>query len=527
MPRFPQLLDARHMLLLRAALGEGQSAIDAYQTWRASEKPDDFDDTVYRLMPLLIATAQRAAPEDPDILRMRGMVKHIWLRNMLRIRDLAEAKAVLDGAGIDVLLIKGGALFARYEELVGLHAAGDYDLQVRRADASRAIEALTQASFRSLGMRPELFLEPDFDRNIHAVAMTKATDGRALDLHWRPLIRLHQKGLIDELFAHAETAELFGQSVRIPGLADHLFLAAARPEPWQMQEILFRAVEMAHLLRSCGGKLDWPRFEAAVARYGRGWIAAPLLALIRDEVGASVPAGLAERIWRNAMPGKTIEFSIRRSRSEQRSPWENFLLAFIESLRSEFRQGFSWQQLLSHPQFLFRAFADSEIEFPILKTRALRRLWSRYAKSHPPVGGIAFSRGFSIPEQGGRWTDAEFAVIEVAVDVPEHATVAAKLSIVPFLPPGAGPFKFDIFAGVGGPRHVELTSGDPMPFPLELDALAVGEQARKIVIALRMPDLRRPREIGHSVDPRLLGLFVESVVVGDRINSIATNDARR
>jgi len=37
MRRFPQLLDARHMLLMHAALGEGQSAIDAYRAWRASE----------------------------------------------------------------------------------------------------------------------------------------------------------------------------------------------------------------------------------------------------------------------------------------------------------------------------------------------------------------------------------------------------------------------------------------------------------------------------------------------------------
>ena len=518
MRRFPQLLDARHMLLMHAALGEGQSAIDAYRAWRTSEKLDDFDDTVYRVMPLLVATAQRAEPNDPEIPRMRGMVKHIWLGNMLRIRHLAGAKAVLDSAGIDVLLIKGGALFARHEELAGLHAAGDYDLQVRRADASRAIQALMQASFQGLGMQPELFAEPDFDRDIHAVAMTKTTVDRAIDVHWRPLLTRHHEGLIDELFAHAETAELFGRSIRIPGLADHLFLAAARPEPWETKEMFLRAVEIAHLLRSCGGKLDWSRFEALVARYGMGWIVAPLLALVRDEVGAPVPAGLVERVWRHAIPGKSLELSMRRSQSERRGPWENFLLAFIESLRSELRQGFSWRYLLTHPQLLFRAFAASETEFPALKTRALRRLWSRYANNQTAArgGDVTFSRGFSIPEQGGRWTDAEFAVIEVAVDAPEDATIGARLSVVPFLPPGANSFKFDIFAGIGEPRHYELTSGDPMPFQLGLDALAVGGPARKIVIALRMPELMRPSEIGHSVDQRLLGLFVESVAIVDR-----------
>jgi hypothetical protein len=65
-----------------------------------------------------------------------------------------------------------------------------------------------------------------------------------------------------------------------------------------------------------------------------------------------------------------------------------------------------------------------------------------------------------------------------------------------------------------------------MPFQLEVEALAVGGPARKIVIALRMPDLRRPSDIGHSVDQRLLGLFVESAAVGDQKNSIPKHDAR-
>ena len=55
MPRFPALLDHRHTMLLRAAVGEGNSAVDAYRMWRASETLDETDDTVYRILPLLLA----------------------------------------------------------------------------------------------------------------------------------------------------------------------------------------------------------------------------------------------------------------------------------------------------------------------------------------------------------------------------------------------------------------------------------------------------------------------------------------
>src|SRR5450756_2457807 len=215
MPRFPPLLDARHLMLLRAALGEGETAIAAYRGWRASEKLDDTDDTVYRILPLLLATAEKAGLRDADSPRMRGAVKHIWLTNMLRLQDLAEARTALDGAGVESLLIKGGALFARTEHIAAMRAAGDYDLQVRRRDASRAIRALTQSSFHGLGMRLDLFSESDFDRDIHAVAMSKSQPNRAVDLHWRPLPGLHDQGFVEEMFTRAETAELFGQRVRI------------------------------------------------------------------------------------------------------------------------------------------------------------------------------------------------------------------------------------------------------------------------------------------------------------------------
>ena len=115
MPRFPALLDHRHTMLLRAAVGEGNSAVDAYRMWRASETLDETDDTVYRILPLLLAAGERAGLPDLDGPRLRGAIKHIWLSNMLRIQDLMEAKSALDAAGIDSLLIKGGALFARNE----------------------------------------------------------------------------------------------------------------------------------------------------------------------------------------------------------------------------------------------------------------------------------------------------------------------------------------------------------------------------------------------------------------------------
>ena len=513
MPRFPALLDHRHTMLLRAAVGEGNSAVDAYRMWRASETLDETDDTVYRILPLLLAAGERAGLPDLDGPRLRGAIKHIWLSNMLRIQDLMEAKSALDAAGIDSLLIKGGALFARNEQFAALRAAGDYDLQVRRSKARDAIRVLEQASFRCLGMRLDLFSDADFDRDIHAVAMTKSNAGAAIDLHWRPLPRLFDEALVEEQFAHAETARFFGQKVRIPALADHLFLAVVRPEPWDNKETLLRAIEITQVLRNCGGVLDWSRFEGLVARYGMGWISAPLLSLVRDEAGAPMPAGLVERVWHRALPGKTVELSLRRTPPRQQGKWSQFLLALFDSLRTQLPQDRSWRRLIAHPTMLIRFLAAANPQFPYLKRVTLKRLWVRRTTNDvvPGDAGLAFVQGFSVPEKDGRWTDAEFAVIEAAVVLPKQATSRMELSIVPFLPAGAKQFEFDIYAGVAAPKRYKLTANDPMPFLLQVDTRVVGNASPKVVIAFRLLNLVRPTEIGHSEDARLLGLFIRSV----------------
>jgi hypothetical protein len=150
---------------------------------------------------------------------------------------------------------------------------------------------------------------------------------------------------------------------------------------------------------------------------------------------------------------------------------------------------------------------------PVFKKAVLRRLWAWRAKSRSELatGAVAFTEGFSIPEPEGRWTDAEYAVVEVGVGPPHDATAQIELTLIPFLPPGAAAFEFDVYAGVGAPHRCKLTSLDPMPFRLQVEAKVTGAGAAKAVVALRMLDLVSPSEIGHSVDQRLLGLFIKSV----------------
>jgi len=513
--RLPTVLNRRFLTLFRAALGQGQTAIDAYRDWRASEPLEAADEVVYRTMPLLLATVDRAGIVDADTKRMRGVVKHVWLSNATRVRDLVEANRALESAGIAALLIKGGALFARDESYMAKRMTGDYDLLVRRGQARRAIDVLRQVSFRSHGMKVELFSESDFDRDIHAVAMSRAGFGRAIDLHWRAIFWLDDESFTEELFRTAEPAKLLTYDVLIPGLAEHLAIAAMRPEPADQKEMLFRALEVVHVLENYGDKVDWDRFRSIVTRYNGSLFAAQLLDVVAREMPALVPDGLVERLWSHGPPGKSIELSIRSVPRAERSQWQHFLADFFASLRAQFKsrfRGADWPRL---PGAAMAAFDASVVHFPLLRDAILKRVWQQAANATHPLQGrdVWFGRGFSIPEDEGRWTEQQFAVVEVPIDRGSQTSAAVELAVIPFLPPGTESFRFAAYAGTG--RVLQMIAGrnDPMPFRIALNAGIVGEDRTKIVVALRMRDTGRPMDIGHSIDPRLLGLFVKSVSI--------------
>lgn len=450
---------------------------------------------------------------------MRGVVKHVWLSNATRVRDVAEACTALKAAGIAALLIKGGALFARDASYMAKRMTGDYDLLVRRVDAPRAIEVLRQASFRSHGMRVELFSESDFDRDIHAVAMSRAGLSRAIDLHWRALFWLDDESFTEELLNTAEPARLLTHEVLIPGLAEHLAIAAMRPEPADQKEMVFRALEVVHVLESnvlegAGAKIDWDRFRAIVTRYNGSLFAAQLLDVVAREMPELVPDGLVEQLWRYTPPGKSIEIAVRAVPRAQRTPWQQFRVAFFTSLRAHFKAPFRLVDWLRLPGAAIAAFDASAVHFPLFRRAVQKRVWQQAARATHPLRGqdVWFGQGFSIPEDEGRWTDRQFAIIEVPIAEKSQAFAAVELAVVPFLPPGADSFRFAAYAGAGV-LQVAAGRNDPMPFKLALRAAIVGTEQRKIVVSLRMLDTRRPIDIGHSIDHRLLGLFVKSVSV--------------
>jgi hypothetical protein len=230
---------------------------------------------------------------------------------------------------------------------------------------------------------------------------------------------------------------------------------------------------------------------------------------------ALIPDGLVEQLWDYGPPGKSVEISIRALPRAQRTQWQQFGVAFFAALRSRFKAPFRGLDWLKLPGAAIAAFDAGIVQFPYFRDAILKRIWQQIASAaYPSRGsGVWFGQGFSIPEDEGRWTDRQFAVLEVSVGDRTRGPVAVELTVVPFLPPGKDNFRFVAYAGIGAVSPMAAGRTDAMPYKIALKARVVGHGQRKIVFALRMLDCQRPTDIGHSIDPRLLGLFVKQVAI--------------
>lgn len=156
-----------------------------------------------------------------------------------------DALRALKRAGVPVL-VGGAYAFARHAGIA--RHTKDFDLFLRAADVSRALDALAAAGYRT--------------EVTYAHWLAKAFRGD----YFIDLIHSSGNGVApvdDEWFAHASDGVLFGVPAR---------LVPAEEMIWQkafiMERDRFDGADINHLLRACGDRLDWDRL---LERFGRNW----------------------------------------------------------------------------------------------------------------------------------------------------------------------------------------------------------------------------------------------------------------
>src|SRR4051794_32864599 len=87
-------------LLLRAALGEGPSAVAAWQAWQARRDLDSVDPDESRLLPLVYQNLADQQADEPELARLRGVYRRTWYANQLTLQRTADRLRVFQKRGI-------------------------------------------------------------------------------------------------------------------------------------------------------------------------------------------------------------------------------------------------------------------------------------------------------------------------------------------------------------------------------------------------------------------------------------------
>lgn len=219
-------MNRQHDLLLRAALGRGAEAIEAWRAWSDATSVDSLDQDAQWLLPLLSDNLAQHGIAHDELTRYANVYRHHWYRNLLALRRFEPSLEAPGFAGV----VYGGAAIA-----------------LERIDA---IGVRPFETVRQLNARHGLF-GPPFD---------------------------------DELIGRSRSIEWRGRQWPVLDPADHLVVICVSRGTWSRRSSLLWIADVAIVLDR-HPTVDRERVESLAHRLGSGADVARALDEVADRCG--------------------------------------------------------------------------------------------------------------------------------------------------------------------------------------------------------------------------------------------------
>ena len=277
--RPPWLPTETQELLLRAALLEGDEALESWRAWRGASLTIEDETLAFQVLPLAYRRIHPLDPEADGLDQAKGVYRYVWVKNQVLVRFGGHVIDELKSAGIDVLVLKGLALSLLHYEDLGLRLMNDIDLLVRREEATRAMAAIG----RILHPKQAAFASEDRVLVEHGTAWVDGT-GNEVDLHWYSLWLSSPDA---EFWRGAVPVEVDGVSSRSLCPTDHLLHVCAHGASWHPQVALRWVTDAATVIRS--SSIDWDRLVSQARSREVTITLADALAYLRSAFGEQVP----------------------------------------------------------------------------------------------------------------------------------------------------------------------------------------------------------------------------------------------
>lgn len=252
-------------LLSVAALAPAAHAREAFEQWLATADWGDLAPGDMRLLPLIerrFQNDEQLAERNTELLRQLAYFSRFnFIRGRMMLRTVSAGLGAMRDAGIDVMLIKGGAVIPAVGADDHVRAMGDIDAMVRAPDIPRAVSVLIEAGFPRYPETRTFDLETDLRHWVDTHhSLDFGREGETIELHWRPFHKqTGDAALIEEWWSHAVPATVGGVELLASCPEDTLVQTVGHAGSWQPGSSPRWVVDIALLLEHHGETMDWDR----------------------------------------------------------------------------------------------------------------------------------------------------------------------------------------------------------------------------------------------------------------------------
>ncbi len=313
----------RQELLLKAALLDDYSALEAWEELKTKFKIDELDRGSFRLLPLLYHNLKNLGINDTIIDEMKAVHRSSWYNNQILFHLTAKLLDLFHKNNIKTMIIKGAAVANKYYPDIGLRPINDFDVLVKPDRALDAIELLQDTGWQGRPIAPANFSEQNLT-TLHAWNFTDSL-GRGFDLHWHLLPEILAIDADNELWLNAETIKLHNVETKIICCTDMLFHACIQATRANKKITPIRYLADLYIIISAyPSRIDWKRLVSQSTRLNMILPVKESLKYIKTTFNAQISSEVLEDIEKTKV--SKIDKVGYRARSRSRD-----LVGFIPS----------------------------------------------------------------------------------------------------------------------------------------------------------------------------------------------------
>jgi Uncharacterised nucleotidyltransferase len=287
---------------------EGEGSASAWRRLRPSFDLDRLDPSSYVLLPLVYRQLDQLGIEDTLLPKLRGIYRRTWYLNQLRLDRFKRLLSVVQGAGVDQLVVSSFELPLRYYGDLGLRSVPELHLLVRPECLGRVARALVEAGWSGPTEPSESFLRSS------PYARFQGPEGDVCLLYWRLFPEFSDPGRgrePEDLWEGSIGFSLGGLAARGLCPTDELLnvcLSGARMSSWP---VITWVPDAIAILRAPDSAIDWARFVLQARRLGAGLRVLDATSFLRQELDAPVPSDVFEEL--QALPARRRDLLAHRT----------------------------------------------------------------------------------------------------------------------------------------------------------------------------------------------------------------------